>query len=56
LAGPLAGADFSIELAGPILVQLLEDSIEALVILGIDVPDELDESARYTPVDPSNPD
>ena len=29
--------------------------IEALVILGIDVPDELDESARYTPVDPSNP-
>jgi len=56
VTGPLAGAEFSIELAGPILVQLLEDAIEALVILGIDVPDEMDESARYTPVDPSNPD
>ena len=58
ISGPLAGSEFSIELAGPILVQLLEDAIEALVTLGIDVPDdELDElGATYTPVDAADPD
>jgi hypothetical protein len=57
ISGPLAGGEFSIELAGPILGQLLEDAIEALVTLGIDVPDELDErSGTYTPVDASDPD
>ena len=59
--GPLAGSEFSIELAGPILGQLLEDAIEALVTLGIDVqePDEPDEPEepddKYTPVDASDP-
>jgi len=57
ISGPLAGSEFSIELAGPILGQLLEDAIEALVTLGIDVPDELDEpGATYTPVDAADPD
>ena len=55
ISGPLAGSEFSIELAGPILGQLLEDAIEALVTLGIDVqePDEPDD--KYTPVDVSDP-
>ena len=57
ISGPLAGSEFSIELAGPRLGQLLEDAIEALVTLGIDVPNELDEPAdSYTPVDASDPD
>lgn len=57
ISGPVAGSEFSIELAGPILGQLLEDAIEALVTLGIDVPDELDEPrAKYTPVDATDPD
>ena len=43
ISGPLAGGEFSIDLAGPILGQLLEDALEALVTLGIDVEDELDE-------------
>jgi hypothetical protein len=55
ISGPLAGSEFSIELAGPILGQLLEDAIEALVTLGIDVQDELDEPGdKYTPVDASD--
>ena len=58
ISGPLAGSEFSIELAGPILGQLLEDAIEALVTLGIDVqeagePDDPDDT--YTPVDASDP-
>ena len=57
ISGPLAGSEFSIELAGPILGQLLEDAIEALVTLGIDVPDDLEEpDATYTPVDAAAPD
>ena len=58
ISGPLAGSEFSIELAGPILGQLLEDAIEALVTLGIDVqePDEPGEpDDKYTPVDASDP-
>ena len=64
ISGPLAGSEFSIELAGPILGQLLEDAIEVLVTLGIDVqePDEPDEpdqpdqpDDKYTPVDASDP-
>jgi hypothetical protein len=56
MSGPLAGSEFTIELAGPILLQLLEDAIEALVTLGIDVPDELDQPApAYVPVDPADP-
>ena len=59
MSGPLAGSEFTIELAGPILLQLLEDAIEALVTLGIDVqdePGELDEpAARYVPVDAADP-
>jgi hypothetical protein len=63
ISGPLAGSEFTIELAGPILGQLLEDAIETLVTLGIDVPDvpdvpdELDEpDTKYTPVDAADPD
>jgi hypothetical protein len=57
VSGPLAGSEFTIELAGPILGQLLEDAIEALVTLGIDVPDVLDEpDNKYTPVDATDPD
>jgi hypothetical protein len=57
ISGPLPGSEFSIELAGPRLVQLLEDAIEALVTLGIDVSDEPDEpGATYTPVDAGDPD
>ena len=56
ITGPLAGSEFTIELAGPILGQLLEDAIEALVTLGIDVTDEPDEpDDKYVPVDPANP-
>jgi hypothetical protein len=56
ISGPLPGGEFSIELAGPILGQLLEDAIEALITLGIDVADELDEAgATYTPVDVADP-
>jgi hypothetical protein len=53
ISGPLAGSEFSIELAGPILGQLLEDAIEALVTLGFDVSDEPD--ATYAPVDAADP-
>jgi hypothetical protein len=54
--GPLAGSEFTIELIGPILGQLLEDAIEALVTLGFDVQDEIDKPGdKYTPVDPSDP-
>ena len=58
ITGPLAGSEFTIELAGPILGQLLEDAIEALVTLGIDVKDEVDEPERqkYVPVDAAGPD
>ena len=57
ISGLLAGTEFSIELAGPILAQLLEDAIEALVTLGIDLPDELDEPGpTYTPVNAAGPD
>ncbi len=57
ISGALAGSEFSIELAGPILGQLLEDAIEVLVTLGIDVPDEFDEpGATYTPVNATDPD
>jgi len=57
ISGLLAGTEFSIKLAGPILAQLLEDAIEALVTLGIDLPDELDEpGATYTPVNAAGPD
>ena len=57
ITGPLAGGEFTIELAGPILGQLLEDAIEALVTLGIDVQDEPDEPGdKYVPVDTANPD
>ena len=59
ISGPLAGSEFSIELAGPILGQLLEDAIEALVTLGVDIPDEPNEpdepDDKYTPVDASDP-
>ena len=69
ISGPLAGSEFTIELAGPILGQLLEDAIEALITLGIDVQDEPDEhdepevpdepdqpGDKYTPVDTAGPD
>jgi hypothetical protein len=57
ISGPLAAGEFSIELAGPILNQLLEDAVEALVTLGFDIPDALDEhDATYTPVDAADPD
>jgi hypothetical protein len=60
ISGLLPGGEFSIELAGPILGQLLEDAIEALVTLGIDVSDEPDEPGakytRYTPVNAADPD
>jgi hypothetical protein len=60
ISGPLAGSEFTIELAGPILGQLLEDAIEALVTLGVDVPDVpdvLDEPHnKYSPVDAADPD
>jgi hypothetical protein len=60
VSGPHAGGEFTIELAGPILGQLLEDAIEALVTLGIDVPDVPDEpdepDTKYTPVDAADPD
>ena len=60
ITGPLAGSEFKIELAGPILGQLLEDAIEALVTLGIDVQDEPVEPAepddKYIPVDAGDPD
>ena len=68
ITGPLAGSEFTIELAGPILGQLLEDAIEALVTLGIDVKDEPDEpdepddvpidepDDKYVPVDTAGPD
>ena len=57
ISGPVAGSEFSIELAGPILGQLLEDAIEALVTLGIDVPDDFDQpGATYTPVNAADPD
>ena len=59
ISGPLAGSEFSIELAVPILGQLLEDAIEALVTLGVDIPDEPNEpdepDDKYTPVDASDP-
>ena len=56
ISGPLSGTEFSIELAGPILGQLLEDAIEALVTLGIDTQDEPEEPGdRYKPVDASDP-
>ena len=56
ISGPLSGSEFSIELAGPILGQLLEDAIEALVTLGIDIPDEPNEpDDKYVPVDASDP-
>ena len=56
ISGPLAGSTFSIELVGPILGQLLEDAIEALVTLGIDVSDVPDEPGdKYSPVDASDP-
>jgi hypothetical protein len=56
ISGPLSGSEFSIELAGPILGQLLEDAIEALVTLGIDIQDEPEEPGdKYTPVDASDP-
>jgi hypothetical protein len=58
ISGPLVGSQFSVELAGPILGQLLEDAIEALVTLGIDIqePDEPDApDDKYTPVDASDP-
>ena len=59
ISGPLPGSEFSIELAGPILGQLLEDAIEALVTLGIDVSDEPragEPGDKYTPVDAADPD
>ena len=57
ISGPLSGSEFSIELAGPILGQMLEDAVEALVTLGIDVSDELEEvEATYTPVSAEDPD
>jgi hypothetical protein len=60
ITGPLAGSEFTIELVGPILGQLLEDAIEALVTLGIDVRDEPDEPEepdnKYVPVDTTDPD
>jgi len=57
ISGPLPGSEFSIELAGPRLGQLLEDAIEVLVTLGIDILDEPDEpSATYTPVNAADPD
>ena len=57
ISGPLPGSEFSIELTGPILGQLLEDAIEALVTLGIDVSDEPDQAgATYTPVNAADPD
>lgn len=56
ISSPLPGGELSIELAGPILGQLLEDAIEALVTLGIDVSDEPDKpAATYTPVDAADP-
>jgi hypothetical protein len=56
ITGPLAGSEFKIELAGPILGQLLEDAIEALVTLGIDVQDEPAEpDDKYAPVDAADP-
>ncbi|HEX5040320.1 MAG TPA: hypothetical protein VFW95_09315 [Candidatus Limnocylindria bacterium] len=56
ISGPLSGGEFSIELEGPIFGQLLEDAIEALVTLGIDVPDPEERDEKYTPVDASDPD
>jgi hypothetical protein len=60
ISGTLAGSEFSIELVGPILGQLLEDAIEALVTLGIELPDELEEEPAadwtYTAVDPADDD
>jgi hypothetical protein len=57
ISATLAGSEFSIELAGPILGQLLGDAIEALVTLGIDLPNELEEEPAadwtYTAVDPA---
>jgi hypothetical protein len=53
ISGPLPGSEFSIELTGPILGQLLEDAIEALVTLGVDVPEP---GPTYTPVRASDPD
>jgi hypothetical protein len=54
--GPLGGSEFSIELAGPILGQLLDDAVEALVTLGFDVPDEPDaHGPTYTPVSGTDP-
>jgi len=56
ISGPLVGTEFSIELTGPILGQLLEDAVEALVTLGVDIPDEPDETgATYTPVNMADP-
>ena len=71
ITGPLAGSEFTIELAGPILGQLLEDAIEALVTLGIDVTSPTSPTSRrarrarraptqpddkYVPVDTAVPD
>ena len=47
ISGPLPGGEFSIELAGPRLGQLLEDAVEALVTLGIDVSDEPNAARRH---------
>jgi hypothetical protein len=55
ISGPLTGSEFSIELAGPILGQLLEDAIEALITLGIDVQEPDEPDVKYTPVDASDP-
>lgn len=57
ISGPLVGTEFSIELSGPILGQLLDDAIETLVTLGVDIPDESQETgANYTPVSMADPD
>lgn len=57
ISGPLVGTEFSIELSGPILGQLLEDAIETLITLGIELPEEPDGTgATYTPVDAEDPD
>jgi len=51
VSGPLVGTAFSIELAGPILGQLLEDLVDALVTLGFDVPDVPEEpDDPYAPI------
>jgi hypothetical protein len=56
VAGSLAGSAFSLELAGPVLGQVLEDLVDALVTLGFDVPDVPDDpDVSYVPVSGTNP-